>query len=160
MTVAKHKVVTIEYTLKNDEGDVIDSSVGGDPLTYLHGASNIISGLEKALEGMSPGDSTSVRVPPSEGYGDHNAELIQNVPKAMFGGTEIKVDEQYHAEDPNGNPVMITVREVGEEEVTIDGNHPLAGIHLNFDVTIIETRDASEEELEHGHAHGPGGHHH
>ena len=161
MQIAKDKVVLINYILKNDAGDVIDSSEGGDPLAYLHGAENIIPGLEKALEGKAAGESLSVTIAPEEAYGHIDEEKIQAVPKEMFEDAgEVVVGAQYHAAGPDGGYITITVTEIGDDTVTIDANHPLAGENLSFDVTIIEIRDASAEELEHGHVHGPGGHHH
>ncbi|MDH5407908.1 MAG: peptidylprolyl isomerase [Gammaproteobacteria bacterium] len=161
MQIGKNTVVTIDYTLKDDEGQIIDTSEGAEPLAYLHGAENIIPGLENALEGKAAGDSLSVSVKPEEAYGVHDESKVQSVSKEMFEGIdEINVGAQYHAADPDGNNITITVVEVTDDNVVIDGNHPLAGMNLNFDVTVVDIRDASEEELSHGHVHGPGGHHH
>jgi len=160
MQVAKNKVVYMDYTLTNDEAEVLDSSKGGEPLEYLHGADNIIPGLEKELEGRKAGDAVQVSVEPADGYGEYNQEMTQVVPSSMFEGVdEIEVGMQFQAETPDGVQV-IRIAEVSGDEVTIDGNHPLAGQRLHFDVTITEVRDASDEELEHGHVHGAGGHHH
>lgn len=161
MSIGKHSVVTINYTLTDDDGTVIDSSQGGEPLVYLHGAMNIIPGLESALEGKGTGESLQVKVNPADGYGERNDEMVQTVPREMFEGVEdIQVGAQYHAASPEGHPIMITVLEVAEESITIDGNHPLAGVNLNFDVEIVEIREATEEEISHGHVHGPEGHQH
>ncbi|MDH5445426.1 MAG: peptidylprolyl isomerase [Gammaproteobacteria bacterium] len=161
MQITKDKVVLINYTLKNDDGEVIDSSEGNDPLAYLHGAENIIPGLEKALEGKAMGDSVSVTVPPEEGYGTFDEGKVQAVPKDMFEDAgEVAVGSQYHAAGPDGGYITITVTEIGDDTVTVDANHPLAGENLSFDVEIVEIREASAEELEHGHVHGPGGHEH
>lgn len=161
MQIAKDMVVLINYTLKNDAGEVIDSSEGSDPLAYLHGAENIIPGLEKALEGKATGDSLSVTIPPEEAYGHFDEGKVQSVPKDMFDDAgEVAVGAQYHAAGPDGGYITITVTEIGDDTVTVDANHPLAGENLSFDVEVIEIRDASAEELEHGHVHGPGGHHH
>ncbi len=161
MQISDKMVVTIDYTLKDDEGHVIDSSEGGDSLLYLHGANNIIPGLESALVGKAAGDSLSVTVSPAEGYGEHDSGKVQPVPKAAFEGAgEIIVGGQYYSMDAEGQPMMLTVLEVEEDQVLVDGNHPLAGQNLNFDVTIVDVREATEEELSHGHVHGPGGHHH
>jgi FKBP-type peptidyl-prolyl cis-trans isomerase SlyD len=160
MQIAKDKVVYIDYTLTNDAGEVIDSCVGAEPLAYLHGASNIIPGLEKHLEGCKAGDSVKVSIDPADGYGERNDDLTQVVPSSMFEGVEqIEVGMEFHAETPEGVQV-IRIAAVNGDDITIDGNHPLAGERLNFDVTVAEVRDASEEELEHGHVHGAGGHHH
>jgi len=161
MQIAKDKVVLINYTLKNNAGEVIDSSEGSDPLAYLHGAENIIPGLENALAGKVAGDSLSVTIEPEEAYGVMDESKIQSVPKEMFEDAgEVLVGAQYHAAGPDGGHVTITVTEVSDDTVTVDANHPLAGEILNFDVTIMEIRDASPEELEHGHVHGPEGHQH
>lgn len=160
MQVEKHKVVTIDYTLTNDEGNVLDSSEGQGPLAFIHGIGNIIKGLEDALEGRPVGDSFSVRVDPENAYGLRNESLSQKVNKSLFGDAgDLQVGMQFQASD--GQTVhMVTITEVEGDEVTVDGNHPLAGISLTFDVTIKDIRDATEDELDHGHAHGDGGHHH
>lgn len=160
MQVAKDAVVTIHYTLKNDAGDTIDSSAGGDPLAYLQGNGNLIPGLEKELEGKTTGDKVSVKVSPSEGYGEYDKSLVQQVPRRAFKGiANIQVGMQFQV-DSNQGPRAVTVTNIIGDMVTVDGNHPLAGQNLNFDVEITEVRAATEEELAHGHVHGPGGHHH
>jgi FKBP-type peptidyl-prolyl cis-trans isomerase SlyD len=160
MQIANNVVAHIEYTLTDDQGTVIDSSVGGEPLAYLHGAGNIIPGLEDALEGKTVGDSFKVSIAPAEGYGEKSDALLQVVPKEMFQGVDqIEVGMQFHAQTDHGMQV-ITVAAVDGDNVTVDGNHPLAGQTLHFDVKVVEVRAASEEELEHGHVHGAGGHHH
>lgn len=153
MQVSENKVVSIHYTLKNDAGEVIDSSTGRDPLTYLHGAGNIIPGLEKALAGKDSGEHVDVSIAPEEAYGARNESLIQSVPKAAFEGVDrIEPGMQFQAQTPSGMQVL-TVVEVKDDEVVVDGNHPLAGQTLHFSVDIAEVRDATEEELSHGHAH-------
>ncbi len=160
MPIAKDSVVSMHYTLKDDAGEVIDSSASGEPLTYMQGQGNIIPGLEKALEGKNVGDKVSVRVPPEEGYGEYSKDLVQQVPRrALKGISNIRVGMQLHAQTEQG-PRAVTVTHIQSDMVTIDGNHALAGKALNFDVEITEVRDATEEELSHGHVHGPGGHHH
>jgi len=160
MQIANDKVVTINYTLRNDNKDILDSAQEGD-FAYLHGAQNIIPGLEKALDGKKIDDELTVSVPPEEGYGERNPDMTQVVPKEMFGADgEIEVGQQFHAASPDGQEIVVTVVGVDDENITVDGNHPLAGITLHFEVKVIEVRDASAEELEHGHVHGPGGHHH
>jgi FKBP-type peptidyl-prolyl cis-trans isomerase SlyD len=161
MHIARNKVVRFDYTLTNDAKEVLDSSQGGEPLTYLHGAGNIIPGLETALEGKGAGESLNVRVAPAEAYGERDARLVQNVPREMFEDSgEIQTGMQFHSADDQGHVTVVTVTQVTEEIVTVDANHPLAGVPLNFAVTIVDVRDASPEELEHGHVHGPAGHHH
>lgn len=160
MQIAQDCVALIDYTLTNDAGDVIDSSQGGEPLAYLHGHQNIIPGLEKALAGKTAGDSLKVSIAPAEGYGDKNPSLIEQVPRHMFSGVDnIEVGMQFHAQTGGGMQV-ITVSAVDGDTITVDGNHPLAGETLHFDVTVKEVRAASQEELDHGHVHGVGGHHH
>ena len=160
MTIAENKVVTLHYTLTDDEGTIIDKSDDGSFL-YLHGASNIIPGLENALTGKTAGDELKVTVEPAEAYGERSDEARQDVPREMFpADTEIEPGMQFHAEGPEGQMITVTVTDVSDDTVSVDGNHPLAGVTLNFDVKVVDVRDASAEELEHGHAHGPGGHHH
>lgn len=160
MQIAKDKVVSIDYTLTDDEGTVLDSSQGREPLAYLHGAGNIIPGLESGLEGRSAGEQLQVKVAPADGYGERSDEAVQRVPRQLFEGVdEIQPGMQFHAESASGVQV-VTVKAVEDDAVVIDVNHPLAGVTLNFDVKIVEVRDASAEELEHGHVHGAGGHHH
>ena len=158
--VAKDKVVSIDYTLTGTGGEVIDSSQGGEPLTYLHGAGNIIPGLEQALEGKSAGEEINATVAPDQGYGQKNPGLIQPVPRSQFPGvSDIKVGMQFQAQTNHG-PRVVTVVDMNDDTVTVDANHPLAGETLTFAVRVVEVRDATQQELDHGHAHGPGGAHH
>lgn len=161
MQISQHKVVSIDYTLTDNDGNIIDSSKGGEPLAYVHGMGNIIPGLEDALVGKCAGDSLQVCVPPAEGYGERNEDMVQAVPREMFeDADEIQPGMQFHSMSESGQPFVVTVVEVTPESITVDGNHALAGHTLNFDVTIVDVREASAEEIEHGHAHGPGGHAH
>jgi len=154
VNIGEKSVVTFHYTLTNSNGEELDSSAGRDPMKYLHGASNIVPGLEKEMEGKSSGDKLKVEVQPEEGYGQVNPQLIQKVPHSAFEGVpEIKPGMQFQAQGPDGETQHITVKEVTGDEVIVDGNHPLAGQVLHFDVTIEDVREASEEELSHGHAH-------
>ncbi|RLL54793.1 peptidylprolyl isomerase [Mariprofundus sp. EBB-1] len=156
MQIAKNKVVSIHYTLKNDAGTVIDSSEGAEPLVYLHGSQNIIPGLEKALEGKVADDALQVSINPTEAYGEYNKALTQVVPSSMFQGVEkIEVGMEFQAQTEQGVEV-IRIAAVDGDDVTIDGNHPLAGERLHFDVSVAEVRDASADELEHGHVHTAG----
>ena len=160
MKISENAVVVIDYTLTDNEGEVIDSSEGAGPLAYLHGMGNIITGLETALLGKEAGDEVKASIEPADAYGERHEDMKQEVPKDLFGGIDnIELGMQFQSETDDG-PVMVTVVEMGEEMITVDGNHPLAGVHLNFDVKIREVREASEEELEHGHVHGEGGHQH
>lgn len=161
MQIAANKAVSIDYTLTNDAGEVIDSSAGGAPLVYLHGAHNIIGGLEKALEGKQVGDELDVTVEPADAYGEYSAELVATLPREMFEGVdELEVGMQFHASAPDGGMQIVTIRDIEGDDVIVDGNHPLAGQRLNFKVKVVDIRDASAEEVAHGHVHGEGGHHH
>jgi len=152
--------VQIHYTLKNDAGEVLDSSEGAEPLAYLQGNGNLIPGLEKALDGKRAGDALSVTITPEEAYGVSDASLVQDVPRSAFEGiADIEVGMQFHAESNHG-PRTVTVTKVAADTVTVDGNHPLADQTLHFAVQVIDVREASHEELSHGHVHGPGGHEH
>jgi FKBP-type peptidyl-prolyl cis-trans isomerase SlyD len=160
MHIAKDKVVTIDYTLTGAGGEVLDSSQGGEPLSYLHGAGAMIPGLETALEGKSAGDAVKAVVPPDQAYGQKDPSLVQPVPRDRFSGVpDVRPGMQFTAQGKSGSRV-VTVVSVDDRNVTVDANHPLAGQTLNFDVTVVDVRDATSEELSHGHAHGPGGHHH
>lgn len=160
MQIEENKVVKIEYTVKTEEGVLVDTSEGNEPLAYLHGHKNIIPGLENALVGKGVEDELSVTVTPDEAYGERHEQLIKEVPMQAFQGVDkVEPGMQFNAESPQG-PQLITVTKVDGDTVTVDGNHPLAGVTLNFDVKVVEVRDASEEELSHGHVHGAGGHEH
>ena len=160
MQVSAQKVVHIHYTLTSEEGEVIDSSEGHGPLAYIHGHGNIIPGLENALLGKMAGDKIKVTIPPEEAYGPRDENLIQTVPIDAFHGVdEILPGMQVHTETPNGVE-LVTVIDVQDGYVSLDGNHPMSGLTLNFDVEVTDVRDATEEELDHGHVHGEGGHHH
>jgi len=169
MQVGKDAVVTIDYTLKNSEGLVLDTSEGRQSLPYLHGNGQLISGLEKALEGKGAGDKLAVTIPPEEAYGARNEQLVQVVSKSAFQGVpEIKVGMQFRtqgggtqgAQGGGGGVQVVTITKMEGDQITVDANHPLAGIPLHFDVTIKEVRPATKDEIAHGHVHGPGGHHH
>jgi FKBP-type peptidyl-prolyl cis-trans isomerase SlyD len=156
-TIAKDTAVKFNYTLKDDEGTILDQSPEGQPLAYLHGHSNIIPGLEQQLEGKSAGEKVNAVVEPVDGYGEYQEQAVQHVPRDNFQGVDdIQPGMQFQSQA--GEQVMlVTVTEVNEEEVTVDANHPLAGKRLTFDVEIQEVRAATEEELGHGHVHGAGG---
>lgn len=155
MQIAKNAVVAIDYTLTDDNGQVLDTSQERGPLSYLHGAGNIIPGLEKALEGKAEGEKVNVTVPPEDGYGQRDESLVQAVPKKMFAETaEPEPGMQFQAMGPDGARIL-TVMKVEDDQVTVDANHPLAGQQLNFDVAVVDVREASEDEVEHGHVHDP-----
>ncbi|MDH5301847.1 MAG: peptidylprolyl isomerase [Gammaproteobacteria bacterium] len=160
MQVAENKVVLFHYTLTNDAGETLDSSVGGDPLAYLHGFGNIIPGLEAALAGKTAGDKLNVRIEPENAYGVRQDALVQEIPLEFIQGIDnLEIGMQLQAQSEQGVQVF-TIIALDDQNATLDGNHPLAGVHLTFDVEIAEVRDASGEELAHGHVHGVGGHHH
>jgi FKBP-type peptidyl-prolyl cis-trans isomerase SlyD len=160
MQIAPNSVAAFHYTLTDDQKQVIDSSEGRDPLTYLHGGGHIVPGLEKQMEGRSVGDKFSAEVAPEEGYGVHHAELMQEVPREAFQGVEdIQPGMQFQGRGPQGE-INVTVTKIENDQVFIDGNHPLAGKTLHFAVEVTGVRDATAEELEHGHVHGAGGHQH
>lgn len=155
MNITKHKVGVIHYTLRDSEGNILDSSQGKDPLHYLHGANNLIPGMEEGLEGRTKGDKLKLDVAPEKGYGTRDPELIEEVPLRAFGGQPIDVGMQFETNDGQ----VVTVTKVSPDTVTVDANHPLADQSLHFDVEVVDVRDATPDELAHGHVHGPGGHH-
>ena len=158
MQIAANKAVSIEYTLTNDAGEVLDTSAGGEPLVYLHGAGNIIPGLESELDGKQVGDELKVTVEPENAYGEYSAELVAVLGRNMFEGVdELEVGMQFHASAPDGGMQIVTITALDGDEVTVDGNHPLSGQRLTFEVKVAAVRDASEDELAHGHIHGEGG---
>ncbi len=157
MKVAKDTVVSLAYTVKTEEGVVVDQSSVEAPLDYLHGHSNLIVGLENALEDKVAGDSFSVTVGPEEGYGEHHDGLVQRVPADVFQGVdEITVGMRFLADTDQG-PIPVEVTEVDGDHVVVDGNHMLAGQTLSFDVEVVAVREATAEEVEHGHIHQDGG---
>ena len=160
MQVQKNKVVAIDYKLTNAKGELIDSSANHGPLLYIQGIGNLIPGLEKELEGKKAGDNLKVTIAAKDGYGERNDSLCQVVPRSQFESTEgLEVGMQFEVETEQGE-LIVSVTKIEGDNVTVDGNHPLAGVELHFDVTVKEVRDASAEELAHGHVHGEGGHHH
>jgi FKBP-type peptidyl-prolyl cis-trans isomerase SlyD len=160
MQIGERTVASFHYTLTDDAGQVIDTSSGREPLTYLHGAGNIVPGLEKEMSGRKPGDVFKVQVAPEEGYGMPDPMMIQVVPKEAFQGVDaLEVGMEFQAQTPQG-PMSVAIAKIDGDEVTVDGNHPLAGKTLHFAVEVTDVRDASLEELSHGHVHGAGGHHH
>jgi len=153
MTIAADQVVSIHYTLTEVGGDLIDSSAGGDPLVFLFGHGQIIAGLEAGLLGKKVGDKFLIEIPPEDAYGVTEEEAVITVPISVFEDQSLlEVGAQLEL-DTDGGPAVVTVVEVGDKDVILDGNHPLAGMTLSFDVEVIAIRDATEEELEHGHAH-------
>ncbi|MDN3376872.1 MULTISPECIES: peptidylprolyl isomerase [unclassified Pseudoalteromonas] len=156
MLIATNKVVKMHYSVTDNENNSIDNSFDGEPLIFIVGTGYLIQGLEDALQGKQAGDTLSVTVEPENGYGERHDELMQAVPKSMFEGMEIEVGMQFRATTDDGDQSVMII-DIQDEEVIVDGNNPLAGITLNFDVEILEVRDATADELAHGHVHGEGG---
>lgn len=155
--VVADSVVEIHYTLTNGAGEEVDSSLGGDALPYIHGNETLVPGLERELDGKKVGDKLKVTVSPEDGYGAIDPEMTQVIPRDQFEfDGDIEVGMRFEAEAEHGLE-LVTVLAVDEASVTIDANHPLAGQTLHFDVEIVSVREATEEELEHGHVHSPGG---
>jgi len=160
MSIAQDQVVSIHYTLRDDAGTVLDASSAGAPLAYLHGHGNLIPGLERELTGRNAGDRLQVKISPSDGYGEYDRTLVQRVSRRTLKGIpELRVGMRLQAHTAHG-PRAVTVTQVVGDMVTLDGNHPLAGQNLNFEIEIAAVRAATAEELAHGHVHGPGGHAH
>jgi FKBP-type peptidyl-prolyl cis-trans isomerase SlyD len=152
-------VVSIEYTLKNDQGEVLDKSEGRGPLVYMHGMGNLVPGLEKALEGKAAGDSVEVSLTPEDGYGHRDEKLVRKLPLRKLHDKSPKAGNRYRAQMDDGQRVVL-VTAISGDYATVDANHPLAGMTLHFAVKVAEVREATAEELQHGHVHGAGGHHH
>jgi FKBP-type peptidyl-prolyl cis-trans isomerase SlyD len=160
MQIAKKCAVAIDYKLTIDDGIVVDASEKGEPLWYLHGAGNIIPGLEKHLEGMNPGESKKVTVSPEEGYGTYDKARVHPVPKAQFPQGNYTIGDHIIATAPDGTEVPARITAMDAKNITLDFNHELAGKTLTFEITVHEVREATKDEMKHGHIHGPGGHHH
>lgn len=153
-TIGNNQVVSMHYTLTDSTGNVLDSSNEGAPLSYLHGAGNIIPGLEQALVGKAEGEQVQAVIAPEEAYGEPQPDLVQVLPKEAFQGVDqVEPGMRFQAESADGSTRQLTVTDVEGDEVTVDANHPLAGVELHFDVKVVDVRDATEEELEHGHVH-------
>lgn len=159
-TISAKKVAFIHYTLTNGDGEELDTSRGGDPMPYLHGAGSIVPGLESQLEGKKKGDKVAAIVKPEDGYGDKSGLPPQSVPKTAFGDSEPRPGLPLVVEDEQGNQMQLWIAAVSDDKVTLTPDHPLAGVTLHFDVEIMDVRDATDTELEHGHAHPGDGHHH
>jgi FKBP-type peptidyl-prolyl cis-trans isomerase SlyD len=159
MNIVRNTIVSFDYTLTNDSSQVLDSSFGAEPLVYLHGHGNIIPGLEQAFEGKNQGDSFRIKVAAADAYGQRDAKLIFNIPRNRFGGEAIEEGMEFQAQTPDGGYRIVRIAAIAGDEVTIDGNHPMAGIDLTFDVTVRDIREASEEEIAHGHPHHAHHHH-
>lgn len=156
MQITKNTVASIHYTLRDGDGNILDTSSGREPLTYLQGAGNLIAGMEEGLEGKQKGDKFKLKIAPEKGYGEKDDSLVQKVPRSAFGNQNIEKGMKFQTNQGH----VVTVTETGLESITVDANHPLAGVELHFDVEVTEVRNATSEEISHGHVHGPGGHHH
>lgn len=159
MQIGPKTVATIEYTLKNDKGEVLDTSDGREPLSYVHGAGNIIPGLERVLDGKAAGDAVEVTVAPADGYGERDERMVQNMPVRKLPDKKVTVGSRYRVMTDQG-PRFLLVKSLRGDYATVDANHPLAGLTLTFQVKVMSVREATEEEQAHGHVHGPGGHDH
>lgn len=160
MKITTNSVVSLDYTLKNNAGEVLDSSEGRTPLLYLHGVGALIPGLENEINGMEKGQSKTVTVQPEHAYGHRRDELLHVVPKSGFqGDEEMQIGMQVQLETEQG-PTIASIAKIEGEDITLDLNHPLAGETLTFEISIADIREATKDEISHGHVHGPGGHHH
>jgi len=160
-SIADGLVVSIHYTLRDDTGELLDTSSGDEPLVYLHGAENIVPGLERALDGHTVGDRLTVEVAPADGYGEATSKGPQAVPRDQFpADADLFAGMQIYAETESGDGFPLWIVEVSDDQVMLDSDHPLAGATLHFEVEVTEIRPATAEEIAHGHPHGPGGHHH
>jgi len=160
MIIKDKCVVSMDYKLRNTKGEILDKSEGGEPLVYLHGAGFLIPGLEKEITGKTTGDKLRVEIAPEDGYGEYMPQLVQKLPRSAFEGVDdLEVGMEFQASGEKGQIMEVRIDNIEGDEVTINGNHPLAGMTLDFEVEITEVRNATAEELEHGHAHGAEGHH-
>jgi len=160
MSISQDQVVSIHYTLRDEAGEIIDSSPAGEPLAYLHGHGSLVPGLERELAGRSVGDKLTVTLSPADGYGEHDPKLVQQVPRrALKGVGNLRVGMRLSASSGRSDRT-VTVTRISGDLVTVDGNHPLAGKKLHFEVEVAGVRAATETELSHGHVHGPDGHDH
>ncbi len=161
MSLELNKVISFNYVLKDEEGTVLDSTENKTPLTFLSGSNQILPKLEEALDGMLIGGKKNVKIDAANAYGEYDEKAVQNLKKEQFP-PEAKLEEgmRYVANSPDGGQIPFVITEVKEEDITADFNHPLAGKDLEFDVELVDVRDATAEEMQHGHVHGPGGHHH
>ncbi len=160
LMIGQNSVVSMHYTLKNDDGEILDSSEGKTPLVYLHGANNLIPGLEAELAGKSTGAAFNASIPPAQAYGEFNEDFIQVISKSMFEGVEsIEVGMSFVAQGEGGAQRQVRVTEVNGEDITIDANHPLAGQTLHFEVEVVDVREGTPQEIEHGHVHAGGADH-
>lgn len=160
MAIGQNKVVTMNYTLKDDQGNVIQTTDNMEPFKFMSGNKQILPKLEEEIDVMIIGSKKNVKIPAKEAYGEYSEQAVQQVKKENFpADTDLKVGMEFVANSPEGQQMPFVIREIKSEDVTVDFNHPLAGRDLEFDVELVDVRDATLEEIQHGHAHGPGGHH-
>ena len=156
-TVKKDRVISLDFILKDEQGETLDQSTEGEPLEYLHGAGDVVAGLEKALEGHQLGEQIRVVIPPADAYGEYEVSLVDEVSRDQFPDIDdIQPGMQFQTQMDDGAPMIISVTAVDGDKIIVDGNHPLAGMTLVFEVEIIAIRQASEDELAHGHVHQQG----
>jgi FKBP-type peptidyl-prolyl cis-trans isomerase SlyD len=161
MSITQDQVVSIHYILRDDSGEILDRSADGEPLAYLHGHGNLIAGLERELAGKNRGDKLRVTISPADGYGEYDPALVRRVPRrALKGIPDVRVGMRLQTQGSQGGARAVTVTQITGDLVTLDGNHPLAGKKLDFEVEVADVRAATAQELSHGHVHGAGGHHH
>ena len=161
MQISKYRAVVLNYIARDETGEIIDSSDEDGPIRYIHGTEDLIPGLEKALEGREQGERLTVHVPMEEAYGPRDESLVESVPRKNFQGIdEIRPGMKFQTEMDDGSPMIVTVVKVDKKSVTVDGNHPLAGKNLSFELEVVLVREASSEEIEHGHVHEGGAHLH
>jgi FKBP-type peptidyl-prolyl cis-trans isomerase SlyD len=159
MQIAMNTVVSITYELSDVDGNILEST--SEPVTYLHGGyDNIFPKVEEELHGKTVGDTLTLALEPADAFGDYDEELVQIEPVSAFPTDKLEVGMQFEGEDPTGDVVLYTITDIGDGKVVVDGNHPWAGERVNFRCSVTDVRAASQEEINHGHVHGPGGHHH
>jgi FKBP-type peptidyl-prolyl cis-trans isomerase SlyD len=161
MALMANKVVTFNYTLKDNEGNLLDSTDNGGPFSFITGTMQVLPGLEEALGSMIIGSKKNIKLAASDAYGEYDENAIQKVNRSLFPEeAELKIGETYFAHSPEGQHLQFVVTKIEDEDITVNFNHPLAGKDLEFDVHLLDVRDATPEEISHGHVHGPGGHYH
>lgn len=159
MQIAMNTVVSITYELSDVDGNILEST--SEPVTYLHGGyDNIFPKVEEELHGKKVGDTVTLALEPADVFGEYDEELVQIEPESAFPTDKLEVGMQFEGEDPTGDVVLYTITDIGDGKVVVDGNHPWAGERVNFKCTVADVRAATKEEINHGHVHGPGGHHH
>lgn len=161
MALQKKKVVTFNYTLKGENGEMLDSTEKGGPFSFVTGNLQVLPGLEDALSSMIIGSKKNIKLAAADAYGEYDEGAVQKVKRNLFPEeAELEIGSSYFVHSPEGQHLQFIVTEIDNDIITVNFNHPLAGKNLEFDVELIDVRDATAEEISHGHVHGPGGHHH